>query len=246
MIALRQQLSVLSGGRFMLHLRLRRLYMSLLGSPPFCSSGGAADATLAAVITHMVHGRVVYNDRSVLINVGYVSIVHVHCGAVVVELPAAPFAASKSLTTVAKAVIHAAVEADMWPPITRVPAIVSIAPPPVAGRPEIANRWCRNPGSRNPVITLIPPSPIARSPHVAFLRANRLNVYGQRGRCHRDRNKDARKRCGWYSQHQQCENQQTGETNTSHAWHFLPFIVGGIDILSLTRLPQGSCSSLTS
>src|SRR5208282_4609426 len=101
------------------------------------------------------------------------------------EPAVAPFTAVESAAAVAEAVVYSAVEADVRPPISGVPAIKSIHPAPVAGGPE--KTWCgsRNPGAGNPVIAIVAPSPVTRGPHVARLRANWLYVDGQRRRANR-------------------------------------------------------------
>jgi hypothetical protein len=138
-----------------------------------------SSAAGAAVETHVVHGCVVYDDGLVYIYVGEVgAAAYVHDRGVVKECAAAPFPAAESHTAESKAVVNASIETDVRSPVAAVPGIVSIYPAPVAGRPEQAWSWRRNPGSRNPVIAFVSPSPVSWCPHVARLRANRLYING--------------------------------------------------------------------
>jgi hypothetical protein len=109
----------------------------------------SVDAPGAAVVTHPV--VVVHDDGLIHVDIGDVA-VHMHDRAVVVERAAAPLSADESHATVAIAVIYAAVETDMRPPIAAIPEIDSARPTPVARGPEQADGGCGNPGARHPVV----------------------------------------------------------------------------------------------
>ena len=104
--------------------------------------------------------------------------VHVYSRCVVSELTTAPLTAGKSTSTVTISIIHAAVEADLRPPVTAIENIIAaVSPSPIARRPEIARLRSLYPCSSNPVVVaLAVPGPIAWSPHVVGLRTGRLNV----------------------------------------------------------------------
>jgi hypothetical protein len=84
-----------------------------------------------------VEGRVVHVvDDGPVVYVGDVNAAHIH-GRTVIEIRTpAPIAAFESNTTIAEAVIHAAVKADMRAPIAAVPGINTTSPTPVARRPQ--------------------------------------------------------------------------------------------------------------
>ena len=97
--------------------------------------GGMRLDAARAVEGHVVH---VVDDGPV-VYVGDVNAAHIH-GRTVIEIgTAAPVTAFKSNTTIAEAVIHAAVKADMRPPIAAVPGVDTTAPTPVARRPQQAD-----------------------------------------------------------------------------------------------------------
>src|SRR5215469_4731444 len=75
----------------------------------------------AAVVGHAVHSHVVHH--SLVVNIVYVRDVHVIDRAIVVEVVATPFAAMIAGAWVPKAVGDAAVKADSWSPVSRVPVV---------------------------------------------------------------------------------------------------------------------------
>jgi hypothetical protein len=90
--------------------------------------------------------------------------VHVIHGTVVIEGAMIPISALVANATIAEAIIHASVEADMITPVAAMPDIRIIAPTPITGSPEEANFRGHHPGSRNPEVAFISISPIAGSP----------------------------------------------------------------------------------
>src|SRR5690349_19503001 len=86
----------------------------LLGRLYLRSAGAAVEADLGYV--HVV-------DNSLIIDVGYVDAAEVVDRAVVTEDAAAPEASAIAHAAIAEAVIDAAVEADVRPPVSRIPEI---------------------------------------------------------------------------------------------------------------------------
>src|SRR6185437_627592 len=97
---------------------------------------------------------------------------------------------------VAVAVVHSAVEADVWAPVAGVPEIAARPPTPVTRRPQKADRGERDPGAFDPVIAGGHgiPAPITWRPDVAGCRDGRLHVDGQDRRRDVDRDRDRRLR----------------------------------------------------
>src|SRR5215831_13937858 len=96
--------------------------------------GRSTGATVEADIGHV--GVVDYSLVIDVCNVDAAEIVH--CS-VVGEHAAAPKAAGVANAGVAESVIDAAVEADAWTPIARVPDIDAIVPAPIARGPKQAH-----------------------------------------------------------------------------------------------------------
>jgi hypothetical protein len=133
---------------------------------------------------------IVAYDRAV--NVGVVNHggIHVHYGGVVGETISLPASAVEALAVVAVAVIHSTVKAYLRAPVAVIPFIASVVPSPVAGRPEQAGLWRRDPCSWNPVVAIIAPRPVAGSPNVVGIGALGLLVNRQFGGRDGDRNSD--------------------------------------------------------
>jgi hypothetical protein len=151
-----------------------------------CDFGGARldiDATVAAVVADAVGGLravvdVIHNDVALIVVADAGA--DVGDGAVVVEVVPLPVASEEAEAHVAKAVIDAAVEADMRAPISAMEAVVNAAPAPVGRGPEsaIIRRW--NPFTRDPVVAVIAPGPVAGSPEIVGIGSGWLVVFGQR------------------------------------------------------------------
>jgi hypothetical protein len=147
----------------------------LLRRRPF---GDAARATVIAdvVFRHIIRHILVVHVRDIR-NVG-----HISDAAVVIEIPAAPFAACVAVTEIAKSVVNTAVESDCRTPIADVKYEGAATPTPPAGCPQQANLRRHDPGSRHPVISGRPIIPITRSPKIAGLRTRGLSINRQRRR----------------------------------------------------------------
>ena len=136
--------------------------------------------------------------------VGVVNDIHVDIvdRLVVVEVPIPPVAAAIADTAITKAVVDAAVEADMGTPVAFVEEVATaVAITPVARRPEISRLWCLDPAAWHKIIVVTVPGPIARRPEVIWRGNRRLNVNRNGGRRNTDRNADADLRVGRRRQH---------------------------------------------
>src|SRR5579863_4764122 len=179
----RKVLAILDRHMFVLGLRRQRSHMLLASPSLFLLSRTRLKAARPAVIGDMV---LVDDDRAV-VNVRHVRHAHVGHSAVIVETTAAPLSARESYATIAKTVVDASIETDMWPPISCVPRIESPAPAPVSGRPVHADGR-HDPGAGHPVIAaVVIPGPIAWRPKIARTRTNRLRVNRDRWRSEADR-----------------------------------------------------------
>jgi hypothetical protein len=109
----------------------------------------------------MVEGSVV---DSPAINIMQVAAAHVIHRAVVVEGAVIPVSALIADSTVAEAIIHAAIKADLCTPVPVVPGVAITAPTPIARCPEQANFRSHHPRTWHPEVALIAIGPIARRP----------------------------------------------------------------------------------
>jgi hypothetical protein len=147
----------------------------LLRRRPFGDAAGApviADVVFGHIIRHVlvVHVRDIRN------------VCHISDAAVVIEIPAAPFAACVAVTEISESVINAAVEPDGRAPVSNVKYEGAAAPSPIAGCPQQTNLRRHDPGSGNPEISTRPIIPITGSPKIAGLRTRGLSINRQRRR----------------------------------------------------------------
>src|SRR5580704_19053773 len=152
--------------------------MSFVAGHKLCLGRPRCDAARPAIKAGAIHGGVVDDHRFVDVGVVDDGGVHVDYRGVICETPATPFAAEKPNAAIAKAIIHAAVEADVRSPIARMPSVHAAAPAPVAWSPKQAHPRGSEPHTGHPVVAAIAISPIARSPKMPFNRARRLYVHG--------------------------------------------------------------------
>jgi len=99
---------------------------------------------------------------------------------VVVEMAAAPVAALVAKSYIAKAVVHAAIVADVGTPVAAVKAVAVMVIAPIARGPKSALVGSLDPHAGHPVISAITPSPVAGRPEVVVAGSGRLVVFGQR------------------------------------------------------------------
>jgi hypothetical protein len=121
--------------------------------------------TSAAIEANVSYSDVV--DDGFVVDVGDVDAAEIIHGPVVRKDAASPVAAFIPGAHIAEAVIDAAVESDMRPPISGVPNIEAVPPAPIPWGPEQADGRRLNPGSRHPIITFGAISPKAGRPDVA-------------------------------------------------------------------------------
>lgn len=140
----------------------------------------------------VVDDRRIVDDRRVDVGRPNHGGVHAHCGCVVSEDSTAPLTASKAASAITESIVHAAVEADLCPPIAGMEDVnTAISPAPITRCPEIARLRSEDPGTRDPIVVANAiPRPIARCPHVVGLWAGRLNVNRESGRSDSDANAD--------------------------------------------------------
>jgi hypothetical protein len=180
------ELRVLLGLLACRKLRGNRAIVALMHCGNFCRSWLNAQTSTATVVADPIGGlravvHVVY-DHVTVVDVRYPR-AHVVDGTVVIEVVVLPVASEIAEADIAKAIIDAAVEADVWAPISTVEAIMNAAPAPVGRRPEGAIVRRRNPFTRDPVVAVITPGPVAGSPEVVRIWSGWLVVFGQRWRC---------------------------------------------------------------
>jgi hypothetical protein len=186
----------------------------------FSSGRPGGDSASASVKADAVHAGVV--DYCPVVNVVNVGDVHVvHC-AVVVEGAVVPVSALIADTPIAEAVIDAAIETDMRPPVAGVPDIEAFTPTPIARGPEKTYFGSQHPRTRHPVIAILAVGPVTWRPNIALTWAYRLHVDRQHRRSNRDRHENAGERCGRQGQHHECKKQQTNRAADMHRPLLLP------------------------
>ena len=170
----------------MLLLRRSRRKMTLAGEGLLlgCRFRRNSIRTTVEARVGVVDDRRILDDRRIDVGRPNHGGVHAHCRCVVSEDSTAPLTAGKAASTITKAIVHAAVEADLCPPIAGMEDIhTAISPAPITRCPEIAGLRSEDPGTRDPIVVANAiPRPIARCPQVIGQRAGRLNVNRERGR----------------------------------------------------------------
>ena len=114
---------VAAGRLLVMHLDRRSIHVTAALGGELRRRRLCLDSARAAVVGHTVHGHIV--DHSLVVNIVHIRNVHVIDRAIVVEVAATPFAATIAGAWVSKAVVNAAVKADCWSPVSRVPVIQS-------------------------------------------------------------------------------------------------------------------------
>jgi hypothetical protein len=136
----------------------------------------------------VIAGVVVVDDRGVvdhhfpLIHIGDVHVGDVGYGAIVVEVIIVPVSTLVTAADIAKAIVHAAVEADITAPVAVVKSVSATEESPVTWRPQRALIGRLRPGTRDPIVSLVRVSPVARRPEVAGGGDWRLLIIRQRRR----------------------------------------------------------------
>jgi len=146
-------------------------------------------------------------DHRLVVNVVNLRHVHVVHRPVVEEIVSPPIPAIITFSAIPVAVIDPAIETDVRSPITSVPNVHSIVPPPITGCPQEARRRRKHPCAGHPVIIFIVVAvcPVAGRPNIILAGTNRLYVYRQRrGRDSNRNSNDLPERYRWYEQHHDC------------------------------------------
>jgi len=173
------ELPAIGAGRLLvLHLRSHGRGMLFMESSELGGAGAGLDSTRSAV---EADANVDIAHRTA-VDVALHAVIDVVDRAVVVEVTAAPVAAFVAEADVAKAVVDAAVVADMPAPVAAIKAVAVIAITPVAGGPKRALIGGLNPRAGNPVIAHGRPGPIAGCPDIVVAGILGLIVVGQWGR----------------------------------------------------------------
>jgi len=158
-----------------------RRVMSPAGCGQLSRCRAGRDAAGAAIVAYVAHGDVVDHGFRVHVrDIGDTDVIH---GPVIEERAVVPIAALVSYTGVTETVADAPVKADGRPPVSSVPAVGSVAPAPVPGRPECALEGRRYPRARNPVVSIVRiPRPVSGRPDIPGPGTYRLLVNRQRRR----------------------------------------------------------------
>src|SRR5208283_3381184 len=157
-------------------------------------------------------------DYGFVVNVVNVDDVDIGDGAVIEEMSAIPTAANEANAEISKAVINAAVEADVRAPETFVEKKHAAIPTPPRRSPQVTDLGSKDPGAGHPVIIAAVPGPVAGRPDIAVAGANGLLVNGQCRRPEGDCDTNLGKGSGRYRQHYQCEKYFTNGANAHCAF----------------------------
>ena len=163
----------------------------------------------AAIEARPVVDRRAVNHRIVDVRIVDHGPVHIDDCGVIRKAVADPAPSAKTDATITESIVHAAIEANVRPPVPSMKDICATAPAPVARRPQQTNLWRPNPHTRNPVVARITVRPVAGVPEIAISGANRLRINRQHRRCKTDRDKDPGKRCGWRNRESRTHNNLT-------------------------------------
>ena len=170
-----------TGNVVVLHLRPHGRSVLFMESCQFCWSGPYLQSTRSAIEAHTT-ASTVFAHRA-LVDVVHNRDVHIVDRAVVVEMSAAPVATLVAKADITKAVVNAAVVADVGSPVTAVEAIAVMVVTPIAGSPEGALIGSLDPHAGYPVVAALSPCPVAGSPEIVVARSLRLFIIGEGRRC---------------------------------------------------------------
>ena len=175
-----------------------RFHMAIAFGYPLFRSRGVTYAAGAIERGAVVYHGSINDYRLVDIDVANNGGIHPGDRGVVVKDSTPPLAAYVAEAEIAEAVIDAAVEAHVRPPVSRMPQVNSARETPVSRSPQRARVGWGSPGARYPVITIRTIGPIAGTPDITGLRAGRLDVHRYDRRGDADADRDAGKRSGRY------------------------------------------------
>ncbi len=150
----------------------------------FSRTGSNINAAATTVVADAVYDPAavanIVVDHVVAVDVMDDVDVDVGHSAVVVEVMILPVAAEVADTDVAEAVVDAAVEADVGPPVAVMEGVTAAVVTPVRRRPEgtVVGRWA--PRAGDPVITGVGVTPVTGRPEVVGFGSGRLVVLRKR------------------------------------------------------------------
>ena len=135
-----------------------------------------------------VGNDVLLHDCAVDISVVDDGDIHLCDRGVIRKGPTLPGATEEADSTIAEAVIHAAIVADLPTPIPIMESILAASPSPIGGGPQGALIGGRHPRAGNPIIVPIVGgvAPVTRGPQEVGLRTRWLLIDGQSGRSKSD------------------------------------------------------------
>ena len=166
-------------------------------------------AHIYIVDVYVIHVGVV-NDRRI----------HMHHGSVIGKVTALPAPAPEARAAIAEAVVNAAIEADVRPPVAFMEDECAAAPAPIARSPQQANLRRPHPHSRHPVVSRLRRiRPVARVPEIPIARRNRLHIDRQRRRRKAYRDKYARERSSRRQNHRRCHKGASHCTHRKNVLH---------------------------
>src|SRR5579863_3774252 len=174
MIVRRQHRAICACHVFVLGLHAGGLHVVFILKLALLRRGPGINASAPAVKAHPADGGV--SDHGP-VDIGVVDADHVYVGhgAIVKEPATTPISSNEANAAITKAIINAAVEANVGSPVPCVPAISAADKPPISRSPEQAHGWRRYPRAWNPVVSIRSVSPVTRRPEIPWFRTRRLH-----------------------------------------------------------------------
>jgi hypothetical protein len=128
-----------------------------------------------------------------------------------------PASAFVTIAEVSEAVVDAAVESDLRPPVAVIENISVAGPGPVPGGPVVSDSGRAHPGAGHPVVVaeVVVVGPVARCPDKAFAGAKRLFVYRKWRRSERDGEDHSGGRSRGHTQHHNRQDRQREQQRTN-------------------------------
>ncbi len=156
-------------------------HMVIVLGGEFTRRGPSAESARTAIVADAIH-RVVVHHRTA-VDIGDIRHIDIGYRPIIEEAPAPPFPPFEAPAVVSEPIIDAAVEANVWSPVSGMPKERASTPAPIAWSPKHGRRRRHHPSSGHPEVAVVGiVSPIARRPHVARAWTNRLRIDRQRWR----------------------------------------------------------------
>jgi hypothetical protein len=185
-VLVEELLVILNGHLACLNLSVHGRRVVLVACGKLRRAGTDIDAAATAVVADAVYDSAavtdVVVDNVVAIHVVNDVDIHVSDSAVVVEVVILPVATVVADADVAKAVVDAAIEADVGSPVAVVEGVTAAIEAPVGRCPKGPVIGRRAPGAGNPIIASVGVAPVAGGPKVIGFRSGWLVVLGERRR----------------------------------------------------------------